>query len=145
MKIQQISVFLENKPGHLSQACKVLAEAGINLVTLSLADTEQFGILRIIVKEWEKARDILQQAGFVVKTTEVIATAVDDQPGGLQKILDIIGEAGLNIEYMYAFTYRCGGQAVLMFRFNNADAAIAALRAREVNVIGNINLFKRTD
>lgn len=141
MKIQQISVFLENKPGHLSQACKVLADAKINLVTLSLADTEQFGILRLIVKEWQKALDLLKAAGFVVKTTEVIATAVEDRPGGLQKILDIIGDSGLNIEYMYAFTFRHDGQAVLMFRFNDADAAIQVLQDKGVSVIGNVDLF----
>lgn len=143
MKINQISIFLENKPGHLNQACKVLAEAGINLVTLSLADTEQFGILRVIVKEWERARDLLKQAGFVVKVTEVIATEVADQPGGLHRILDIIEHNGLNIEYMYAFTFRRENHAVLMFRFNDADAAVQILQKNGVNVIGNIDLFQQ--
>ncbi len=144
MKIKQISVFLENKPGHLNHAAKTLADAGINLVTLSLADTEQFGILRIIVKEWEKAEHLLKENGFVVKVNEVIATQVRDEPGGLAEILDVIEKAGLNIEYMYAFTFRCNGEAVMMFRFTDTDAAAKVLTDSGMNVIGEIDLFDKS-
>ncbi len=141
MKIHQLSMFLENKPGRLSEPCRLLADAGINILTLSLADTQQFGILRIIVRDWEKARKVLESAGCVVNVTEVVATEVEDQPGGLAKILEVIEQAKLNIEYMYAFTFRSGDKAVLVFRFNDPDAAVAVLQARGISVIGNVELY----
>ena len=143
MKIHQLSVFLENKPGQLRAACAEAARAGINIVTLSLADTEQFGILRLIVQDWEKAKTILEKAGFVVKVTEVLAIEVSDEPGGLSRILDIVDQAGLNIEYMYAFTERRGSKAALVFRFENPDKAEQALKATSVNVLKDVQLFRR--
>ncbi|MFA7692465.1 MAG: ACT domain-containing protein [Candidatus Hydrogenedentes bacterium] len=144
MKIQQLSMFLENKPGHLSEPCRLLAEAGINILTLSVADTQQFGILRLIVRDWEKAKQVLESAGGVVNVTEVVATEVEDRPGGLIKILDIIENAGLNIEYMYAFTFRCDDKAVIVFRFDNPDQAIAALQAQNINVVNGVELYDRS-
>lgn len=143
MKIPQLSMFMENKPGRLSDPCRRLAEAGINIVTLSLADTQQFGILRLIVRDWEKAREVLARAGCVVTVTEVVATEVEDKPGGLATILEVIEKAGLNIEYMYAFTFRSGDRAVLVFRFNDADAAIQVLQENGINVIGGVELYDR--
>ncbi len=141
MKIQQISLFLENKPGHLNAICRTLADAQINIVTLSLADTQQFGIVRLIVEEWEKAKEVLEQAGYVVNVREVVAAAVADRPGGMAEILDIIGKAGVNIEYMYAFTFRHGKEAVLVFRFDNPDRAIEALKAADRAVLDPVSLF----
>ncbi len=141
MKIKQVSIFLENKPGHLNHASKVIADAGISLVTLSLSDTEQFGILRIIVKEWEKAEKLLLEAGFVVKVTDVIAAEVDDQPGGLHKILEVIENSEINIEYMYAFTVKRDTKAVLMFRFDDADQALNILEKGGINIISPKELF----
>jgi len=143
MKIHQVSVFLENKPGQLRMACDVLAKAGINMVTLSLADTAQFGILRLIVQDWQKAKTVLQKAGCVVKVTEVLAIEVADQPGGLSRILEIVDSAGLNIEYMYAFTEKRGGRALLVFRFANPDAALRVLQTSGINVVGTVELFSR--
>ncbi len=134
-------MFLENKPGRLSEPCRLLADAGISIVTLSLADTQQFGIMRLIVHDWEKARKVLESAGCVVNVTEVVATEVDDQPGGLAKILEVIEQAKVNIEYMYAFTFRSGDKAVLVFRFNDPDAAVEVLKAKGINVIGNVELY----
>ncbi|GHS90701.1 amino acid-binding protein [Planctomycetales bacterium] len=128
MKIHQLSLFLENKPGHLGNAVKLLAENNLNIATLSLADTEQFGILRLIMSEWERARQLLAGAGFVVKITEVVAIEVSDRPGGLNDILRVIGATGLNIEYMYAFSKRRGEAAILLLRFSDPDAALTALR-----------------
>jgi hypothetical protein len=142
MKINQLSVFLENKPGRLSHPCKALAEAGINLLTLSLADTQQFGILRLIVRDWEKARDVLTQAGCVVRVTEVVAIEVADRPGGLEEVLKVIEAEGVNIEYMYAFTFRSHDRAVLVFRFDAPDAAIKTLQAKGVNVLQDVELYK---
>ena len=141
MKIQQISLFLENKPGHLNAICRTLAEAQINIVTLSLADTQQFGIVRLIVEEWQKAKDVLEKASYVVNVREVVAAAVADLPGGMAEILDIIGKAGVNIEYMYAFAFRHGSEAVLVFRFDYPDRAIAALKAAGRDVLDAVTLF----
>lgn len=143
MKIHQLSMFLENKPGRLSEPCRLLAEADINILTLSVADTQQFGILRLIVRDWEKAKEVLEASGCVVNVTEVVATEVEDKPGGLAAVLEIIENAELNIEYMYAFTFRSGDRAVIVFRFDNPDLAIAALQSKGVNVIGGVELYDR--
>ena len=141
MKIQQLSVFLENKPGRLSEPCRLLAKAGINIVTLSLADTQQFGIMRLIVRDWRKAKEVLEKAGAVVNVTEVVATEVADRPGGLAEVLAVIEDGGINIEYMYAFTFRSQDKAVLVFRFDDPEKAIKLLQARKVNVLGPVELY----
>ncbi len=143
MKLQQLSVFLENRPGRLSQPCKALADAGINILTLSLADTHQFGILRLVVREVDKAKAALEKAGCVVNVTEVIAIEVEDRPGGLQEILALIEEAEMNLEYMYAFTYRSEETAVILFRFADPDAAVTLLQSRDINVLSSVDLFDR--
>jgi len=145
MKLQQVSVFLENKPGRLSIPCKALADAGINLLTLSLADTQQFGILRLIVRDWQRAKEVLEKAGCVARVTEVVAIEVADRPGGLAGVLEIIERAGVNIEYMYAFTFRSEDKAVLVFRFDDPDQAIEILQAKGVNVIGSVELYDRVE
>lgn len=141
MKIPQLSVFLENRPGQLRAACEVLARAGINIITLALADTEQFGILRLIVQPWEKAKTVLEQAGWVVKITEVLAIEVADHAGGLAQILTIVDRAGLNIEYMYAFTEKRTDRALLVFRFSDPDAALPVLQAGGINTVSKLELF----
>ena len=143
MKINQLSLFLENKPGRLSSPCHVLAKAGVNILTLSLADTQQFGILRLIVRDWAKGLEALQAVGMVVNVTEVVAIEVEDQPGGLAHLLEVIELSGLNIEYMYAFSSRRGDRAVIVFRFDAPDKAIAALQQRGINVIGPVDLYSR--
>ncbi|NTV53270.1 MAG: ACT domain-containing protein [Candidatus Firestonebacteria bacterium] len=145
MKLNQLSVFLENKPGQLKMACRLLADAQISILTLSLADTKQFGILRLIVREWERALAIMEKAGFVIKVTEVAAVEVADRPGGLAQILQAIEDAGLNVEYMYAFTFGRDGKAVLIFRFDNVDAAILKLREKGVNFVGSVELYARVE
>ena len=137
MKIHQLSVFLENKPGCLSAPCRVLAEAGINIHTLSLADTKQFGILRLIVRDWQKAKEILDAAGFVTNVVEVLAIEVSDDPGGLADVLAAIDRAKINVEYMYAFTEKRDDKAVLIFRFENPDVAVEALKDSQVNLVGD--------
>ncbi len=143
MKLTQLSLFLENKPAHLKVPCQILAKAGVNIMTLSLADTQQFGILRLIVRDVEKAKKVLEDAGCVVKCTEVVAVEVEDRPGGLADLLEIIDRAGLNIEYMYAFTFGKNDRAVMVFRFENPDTAISALQAQGVNVVGSVELYER--
>jgi hypothetical protein len=143
MKLHQLSVFVENKPGHLRAPCQVLADAGINLATLSLADTKQYGILRLIVRDWERARTILENAGFVVNVSEVLAVEVPDRPGGLADVLRVIEQGGINVEYMYAFAEKREGKAILIFRLEDVDAAIRYLTHSEVNLIGDVDLYGR--
>ncbi len=142
MKIQQLSLFLENKPGHLDAICQTLGQADINIVTLSLADTQQFGILRLIVQEWDRAKELLSAAGFVVNVREVVATEIPDHPGGMAGILDTLTTNQINIEYMYAFAFHRGSSAVLVMRFDDADKAITALTQAGHQVIDSVGLFE---
>ena len=141
MKLNQIAVFLQNKPGHLSGICRTLADENINIVTLSLADTQQFGILRLIVKDWERAAKALERAGYLVQVREVVAAEVEDRPGGMADLLEIVSKAGLNVEYVYAFAFHNGNRAVLIFRFDDPDKAIAALKATGSSVLCDIDIF----
>ncbi len=136
MKLQQLSLFLENKPGVLREPCEALAAAGIDLLTMSLADTAQFGILRFIVRDPMRAKNVLEEAGMVVRMTEVVPVEVEDRPGGLARALAAIEEAGLGVEYMYDFGAASrGGKAAIVFRFEDPDAALAALEAAGVHVL----------
>ena len=127
MTINQISVFLENKVGQLAQVCKVLADNGVSLVTLSLAETQDFGIARLIVDNHEKAETVLRTNKFLVKTTPVIAVTVPDRPGGMAQVVSTLSEKGCDIEYSYAFAASNNEQAVLVFRFKNEDQSKAVL------------------
>ncbi len=135
MKVEQISVFLENKAGRLAEVTHVLGREGINIRALSLADTTDFGILRLIVNDREKAKKALKEAGFTVGITQVIAVEVEDKPGGLAKILKLLADEGINVEYMYAFVERSSGNAVLIFKFEDLDRAIEILKGHGVKVI----------
>ncbi len=143
MTVKQLSIFLENKPGALSAPCRALADAGINIQTFALADTRQFGILRLVVNEWEKARELLEQEGWTVKVTDVVALEVPDRPGGLGELLEIIEQAAINVEYVYAFTAKQDGRGLTLFRFDDPAAAVTALQARQINVLGALELFHR--
>ena len=142
MKIQQVSLFAENKPGHIAAPIRLLAQEGIDIRSLYLADTQQYGILRMIVSDWEKAAAILQSQGFTVKVTEVLAVEVADRPGGLADILEDLDGTGINIEYMYAFPNACDNRAILIFRFSDPDAAIARLQTAGVNLLPSDELLK---
>jgi hypothetical protein len=128
MLVEQIAVFLENKSGRLAEITAVLAENNINIRALSVADTADFGILRLIVDKVEKAKEVLKDNGFTVGKTNVIAVEVDDKTGGLAKVLKSIKNASINVEYMYAFVNKTGENAVLIFRFEKMDEAIATLQ-----------------
>jgi hypothetical protein len=142
MKIHQLSLFLENKPGQMIGPCRALARAGINIRTLTLADTKQFGILRLIVSDWQKAQQVLKDAGYVVNVTEVVAVEVSDRPGGLAQVLEAFQQGEVNVEYMYAFTFGREDKAVLIFRFDQPDAAIRRLQAAGVNVVASAEVYK---
>jgi hypothetical protein len=134
--IHQLSIFLENRPGQLLVPCRLLGEAGIDILDLSLADTERFGILRLIVEDWERARAVLEGAGQVVKVTELLALEVPDQPGGLARVLAVIDQAGLAVEYLYGFTVRARGQsATLLARVEDPAAAAVRLAQHGVRLV----------
>ena len=139
MKITQLSLFVENRPGALKDICNILKENNINISTLSLADTQNFGILRLLVKEYEKAKTVLEAAGFVVKTTEVLAIPVPNCPGGLAQLLDSLQDC--QVEYMYAFASEMHKNAVMVFRFADPDKALAALKASHGEIIREAELF----
>ena len=143
MKIHQLSLFLENKPGRWIEPCRLLAGAGIDMRTLTLADTAQFGILRMIVSDWEKARAVLNQAGFVANIVEVVAVEVPDRPGGLAGILELFQGTDVNIEYMYAFPTGSIDRAMLIFRFDKPDDAIARLQGAGINVLESVEVYNR--
>jgi hypothetical protein len=135
MRVEQISVFLENKAGRLAEVTRVLSEAGVNIRALSLADTSDFGILRLIVNDNDKAKATLKDHGFTVGKTDVVAVEVEDRPGGLALILGILSKQNINVEYMYAFVQHSGKDAVMIFRFDDIDAAVKLLQENNVKVL----------
>ncbi|MGD0788426.1 MAG: ACT domain-containing protein [Terracidiphilus sp.] len=143
MKIHQISLFAENKPGHIAAPARLLAQEGIDIRSMYLADTQQYGILRMIVSDWQKAARVLEEQGFVAKVTEVLAVEVPDRPGGLADVLGALEGTGINIEYMYGFPYPVGDEAILIFRFADPDAAIAHLQAAGINLRASEELLKK--
>ena len=143
MKLKQLSLFLENKPGALSRPVRLLAKGRFNILTLSIADANQFGILRLILHDWEKAKKLLEKNGFVVKVTDMVAVEAADQPGGLAKILDAVEKAKLNVEFMYAFTEKRENKAILVFRFDDPDNAILNLQKHGINLVAGVDLLKQ--
>ena len=135
MKVSQLSVFLENKSGRLADVTRSLADANINIRALSIADTIDYGLLRLIVNDPAAAKKSLVDAGFTVTLTEVLAIEVPDRPGGLAGIIDILGGSDINIEYMYAFVGKSGKNALVVFRIEKLDEAIAALKAKGVRIL----------
>lgn len=142
MIVKQISIFLENKPGRLFAACKELGDAGINIRALSIADTAEFGILRLIVNNPDKAYTILKEAKFTVTETEVIAVEVTDEPGGLAKVLQIMADAQINIEYMYAFLARASEDALVVFRVEQPLNAVKLLLDKGVKILEGSRVYQ---
>jgi len=135
MTIEQLSVFVENKPGKLLEALETLAEAKVDMRALSLADTSDFGILRIIVDKPDKALEILSDAGFLVKSNEVLAVVIGDRPGGLAEVVGILAGADVNIEYTYAFVAHSKDKAYVILRVDDNDAAVKILTANSVSLL----------
>ena len=142
MQLEQISIFIENKSGRLAEVTRVLGNQGVNIRALSLADTSDFGILRLIVDQTDLAKTALKEHGFTVSKTEVVAVEVPDQPGGLSGILDVLDKSSVNVEYMYAFVERCGGNAVIIFRFDDPAAAIRVLTGNGIAILAGERLYK---
>ncbi|MDX9708592.1 MAG: ACT domain-containing protein [Trichloromonas sp.] len=141
MKVEQISIFIENKSGRLAEVTRVLGEAGVNIRALSLADTSDFGILRLIVNKTDEAKAVLKSKGFTVNKTDVVAVEVPDRPLGLNSILEILDQGKVNVEYMYAFVERCGENAVIIFRFDNTDEAIQVLTQGGITILKGERIY----
>jgi len=141
MKLKQLSVFLENRPGHLSHVYEVLAEAEINIVTMTLADTSEFGILRLIIRDWQRAKQVLEAASFTVNTTDVMAIEVADEPGGLGKVLKSLEGSGLSVEYMYFFTGKSKQHALIVIRFDDPDRASVILTSVDVEILSATEFY----
>jgi hypothetical protein len=141
MNVEQISIFLENKPGRLMEVTRIFDEGRINIRALALADTSEFGILRVIVNDNERAQRLLKDHGYTVGVTEVVAVEVEDRPGGLHRILIGLAQHNINVEYMYAFVRQSGQNAVLIFRFDDIHAASAVLKREGVRVIDGKDLY----
>jgi len=137
MKVKQISVFIENRSGRLREVTNVLGKNGINIRALSLADTSDYGILRLIVDKPDDALDVLKRANFTLSETDVIAVEVKDKPGGLAEVLDILGESDINVEYMYAFVEKSSNNAVMIFRIEDIDTAIKVFNENDINILSH--------
>lgn len=140
MNVEQLSIFLENKSGRLADVTGVLSHAGINIRALYLADMADFGILRLIVNDTEKALNALKAQGFTVEKTRVVAIEVPDRPGGLAGILQAIKAEGINVEYMYAFVEKSGENAIVIFRFDELERSVNVLRKAGVRILGSEEL-----
>jgi len=141
MKVEQLSVFIENRPGGLEEVTRILKDGGINIRTLSLADTSDFGILRLIINDVDRANQLLKDNGFRVSRTQVVAVEVPDRPGGLHSILEVLARENINVEYLYAFVERRGENAVIIFRFDNLDAAIDTLNRHQFTILKGEKLY----
>ncbi len=142
MKVKQISIFLENQSGRLARVTKTLGDNHINIRALSIADTTDFGILRLIVSDPEQAWQVLKEQEYTVSETEIIAIQVPDHPGGLGEILQILDQCGINIEYMYAFVGRSNADAVVVFRVENIDRAIELLKETGVKLLSGAEVYQ---
>jgi hypothetical protein len=137
MEIKQISVFFENKPGRLGEVTRVLADAEINLRAISIADTADFGILRLIVNDCEKASAALSGAGFTCRITNVAAVEIEDKPGSLAKVMDIFRKANVNIEYLYASLEGKMGKAVVIFKLEDHDKGLALIQENGISMVNS--------
>ncbi len=143
MYVKQISVFVENKFGRMSEIINALAKNSIDISALSLADTSEFGILRLIVDKPELAVDVLKEEGVIVKLSDVLAVAIDDAPGGLAKALSVLTEANVAIEYMYAFIGKADGKAMTVIRVDDEPKAIEALNNGGITLLTTDDISAR--
>ncbi len=141
MNVTQLSLFLENKPGRLQNALRVLSEKNINILTLTIAEVADFGIVRMIVNNPDEAVRALREQHFTCSVTDVLAIELEDVPGSLEKALDSFGKHKLNIEYMYAFTEKRGDKAVMIFRFDNIEQAKKALSSEGYKIVKKIDIL----
>ena len=138
MALKQISVFVANRTGSLETLVNTLAEAGVDMRAMSIADTQEFGIMRMIVKGNTKACNALREAGYLVSVNYIIAVEIPDEPGGLAKVVSILAGHGIDIEYTYAFMTRSHGKACVVFRVENNEAAEALLAEHGITTLSHL-------
>ena len=135
MKVKQVSIFLENRAGRMAEVARLLGDHHINIRALSIADTANYGILRLIVNDVNKAERVFKEAGFTVDLTDVIAMEIPDRPGGLADILDKLNQAGISIEYLYAFVEKSADKAVVVFRFEDTNAVLKVIHTLGIKAL----------
>lgn len=141
MYIKQLSVFVENKSGRLAEITSVIAAAGIDIRALSIADTTNFGILRLIVDKPDEAEQVLKKAGLTVSLTNVIAVGIPDEPGGFAAAMKSLADAGVDVEYMYAFISRDQGRACVILRVKDNDRALDALEKNKIEILSSDRIY----
>ncbi|ETR72024.1 MAG: ACT domain-containing protein [Candidatus Magnetoglobus multicellularis str. Araruama] len=142
MLVQQLSIFLENKVGRLKEVTQLLKDNNVNIRTLTVSDTSDFGILRIIVDDCSKAEIALKDQGYTFSKTDVLAVEISDKPGGLNEVLEVIDQSGLNIEYLYAFVHASQDMAINIFRFDDLQGAINVLTKNNIRVLEGKELYQ---
>lgn len=140
MKIRQISVFLENRKGRLYEVCSLLGQAGINIRALTIAETESFGVLRMVVNKPDEAVELFRKHNITANLTDVVAVEVPDRPGGLAEVLKVLSDGNVNVEYMYAFVEKFSEKALLVFRFDDPSRAHQVLSRAGITVISEKEL-----
>ena len=143
MKIMQMSVFIENTAGRLSELCDVLGKNGINIKALTLAESPEFGIVRLVVDKADEAVELLRKNGFTAKVSHIVAVEVPDSPGGLAEILKVLSKNKINVEYMYGFVEKASDKALMVFRFDNIDEAISVLQKNNISIVSKERLNGR--
>ena len=143
MLIKQVSVFVENKAGKLAEVIKTIGDNGIDIYALSIADTTDFGIVRLIVSDPDKVQEVLKEKGMVVKRTEVIAVVVEDKPGGLSHVLDVLRIKGIGIEYLYAFIGKNDNGATVVMKVDKPQEAVQLLGSTDVSLIEAEDLYRK--
>jgi len=141
MNVKQLSIFLENRSGRLAEVTEILGKHGVNIRALSLADTSDFGILRVIVNNPKRACEVLRSEGFTVSETEVMAIEVEDRPGGLASVLKILSSENINVEYMYAFLEKFTDHALIIFRIEAVERTSALLRTHGIKILSGKEVY----
>lgn len=142
MKVIQISVFIENKPGRLAAVTDVLGENGVNIRALSIADTSDFGILRLIVDKPELAYEKLKEKGLTASITNVLSVRMPDRPGGLAEVLQVLHQHGINVEYMYAFVSKSTDEALVVFKVENIEEAAEKLEGTGIRLLSQDEIYR---
>ncbi|MBQ2637437.1 MAG: acetolactate synthase [Methanobrevibacter sp.] len=141
MKIKQLSIFLQNRMGSLSQPLEVLSNVDVNIRAMCMADTSEFGILRLVVDNPEKGKSALEENNFLVKITEIIGVEMNDTPGGLTTVLKIIKDNQIDLEYLYAFTHDKAGKAILLLHADDIDELIEALQENNIVIVPSDEVY----
>ena len=141
MKIKQLSIFLQNRMGSLSKPLETLSDAGVNIKAMCMADTSEFGILRLVVDDPIKGKEALEEHNFLVKITDIIGVEMNDTPGGLTSVLKVIKDNEIDLEYLYAFTHEKAGKAILLLHADNLDKLISSLQENDIIIVPSEEVY----